>query len=103
MALTAFALRIGGDVVVILGKLMDSAAVGGVEVEGHRIAGFTDTANPLFGLAFNALRMLFFVVGNVNIDASELSLVAGQGHGDDGLEGAEIVGVFTDEEAVELR
>ena len=57
-------------------------------------------ANPAFGLLGDAVGALALVVGDVNIDAGKLSAMADEGHGDDVLESAEIVGFATDEQGV---
>ena len=73
---------------------MNGTAVGGVEVECEGLAGVADLADPIFGFFGYAVGALALVIGNVYVDTGELGLSGGQGHGDDILESAEIVGVL---------
>lgn len=98
LALAAFAFGVGSDVRVILGYLVDNAAIGGIEVDTLGLAGGADFANPIFGLLGNAIGTLALVIGDINIHASNLGLVASEGHGDDVLQSAEIVGFVADKQ-----
>ena len=96
-AVLPFPFGVGGDVGVVLGDFVDDAAIGGVQVEllgTTSLANFTD---PAFGLLGDAVGALALVVGDVNVDAGKLGTMADEGHGDDVLEGAEIVGFAADE------
>lgn len=96
-AVLPFPFGVGGDVGVILGDFVDDAAIGGVEVKLFGATSLANFANPAFGLLGDTVGALALVVGDVNIDAGKLSAMADEGHGDDVLEGAEIVGFATDE------
>ena len=99
-AVLPFPFGVGADVGVILSDFVDDAAIGGVEVELLGVAGLADFANPAFGLVSDALGALTLIVGDVNVDAGEFGAAANEGHRDDVLEGAEVVGFATDEERV---
>ena len=99
-AVLPFPFGVGADIGVILGDFVDDAAIGGVEVELLGVAGLADFANPTFSLVGDAFGALALIVGDVNIDAGELSAAANEGHRDDVLEGAEVVGFATDEERI---
>ena len=96
-AVLPFPFGVSGDVGVVLGDFVDDAAIGGVQVELLGATGLADFANPAFGLLGDAVGALALVVGNVNVDTGEFGTTADESHGDNVLEGAEIVGFAADE------
>ena len=76
---------------------MDDTTIGGVQVELLGATSLANFANPALGLLGDAVGALALVVGDINVDAGKLGTMADEGHGDDVLEGAEIVGFATDE------
>lgn len=93
----AFAFGVSGDVGVVFGEFMDDTAVGGVEVNRHRFASGADFFNPTLGTLGDTVGTLAFVVGDVNIDASDLGIFRDKSLTDDVLETTEIFCVFADE------
>lgn len=92
-----FAFGVGGDVGKIFGEFVDGATVDSVEIEAERSAGGANATNPFQGLFLDALGLMAFVVGDIDADASQFSIAFSKSSGNDLLEGAEIIGVSTDE------
>ena len=96
-AVLPFPFGVGSDVGVVLGDFVDDAAIGGVQVELLGATSLADFANPALSLLGDAIGALALVVGDINVDAGKLGTMADEGHGDDVLKGAEIIGFTTDE------
>ncbi len=100
MTLATFAFGVGFDVGIILGESMDDAAVGGVKFENERLAGLADFFNPTFGAFFDFFGALAFIVGDIDIHASNLGGFRDESLRDDVLESAEIIGVLPYQETI---
>jgi hypothetical protein len=99
-AFATFALAKGLNVGIILREAVNNATIGGIKVKNLFLTGAADFLDPLLCLALNLISALALIVGNIDVDASNLSVARNQRHHNDVLEGAEVVGVFTDEERI---
>ena len=85
------------DVGVVFGEFVDNAAIGGVEVDCHWLAGLADFFDPAFGLFRNAVGALTFVVGDVDVDARKLCVFRDEGLRNDMLKTAKVFCILADE------
>ena len=84
----------GSNVGIILSEFMDDATIGGVQVDRHRFTGCADLFYPTFGAFGNAVGALTFVVGNIDIYASDFCAPSGETLRNDILKTTKIVCVL---------